>query len=37
MTERAISDEKYESLTTQEIYKKPRLLVCDKDKAFWNG
>lgn len=34
MTDRAISDEKYESLTTQEIYKKPRLLVCDKDKAF---
>ena len=34
MTDRTISNGQYESLTTQEIYKKPRLLVCDKDKEF---
>lgn len=33
MNEQADSN-KSESLTTQEIYRKPRILVCDKDETF---
>ena len=36
MADRVDSKSEYESLTTQEIYRKPRILVCDKDESFLN-